>query len=98
MADVNALLMNTVMRELMGKIPDCHSCTLSKGEVMHIPQGWYVLEVATKGPLCYGVRKSFLVNTADGKTAYAKSKDMFHHDGRDVTKMLEVLKCFSFTI
>jgi hypothetical protein len=95
MADVNTLLMNSNVREMTGKLPLCQHCTLSKGEVMHIPQGWYVMEVATKGPLCYGVRKSFLVNTVDGKGAYAKSKDMFHHDGRDVAKMIEVLKCFT---
>ena len=72
MVGVHEFLMKDNVKDLGGKLPEMQCCIISKGEVMHIPQGWYVLELATKGPLCYGVRKSFMVDTVDGKSAYKK--------------------------
>lgn len=95
MVGVNEFLMKDNVKELAPKLPEMQCCTISKGEVMHIPQGWYVLELATKGPLCYGVRKSFMVDTVDGKSAYKKNKEMFEGDGRDVGKMSDLLKLFT---
>ena len=97
MADLHALMMKDDIKDSIDKIAQSAEflkCTLVKGEVLYIPQGWYVLELATKGPLCYGVRKSFLIDTVEGKTSYIKAKDMFAKDGRDVDKMMEILKCF----
>lgn len=94
---LNALIMNENIKDSMEKISQSAEflkCTLTKGEVLYIPQGWYVMEVASKGPLCYGVRKSFLLDTVEGKACYNKSKDMFKNDGRDVDKMDDILKCF----
>ena len=97
MVDLNALMMQDNIKDSMDKLSrsaDFLKCTLTKGEVLYIPQGWYVLEVAHKGPLCYGVRKSFLIDTVEGKASYTKAKDMFAKDGREVDKMLDILKCF----
>ena len=98
MSELNTLIMGENIKDSMDKISQSAEflkCTLTKGEVLYIPQGWYVMEVASKGPLCYGVRKSFLLDTVEGKACYNKSKDMFKHDERDVEKMVDILKCFS---
>ena len=97
MVDLHALMMQHNIKDSMAEIAasaEFLKCTLAKGELLYIPQGWYVLELASKGPLCYGVRKSFLIDTVEAKTSYIKAKDMFAKDGRDVNKMLEILKCF----
>ena len=97
MVDLHALMMSHNIKDSMGDIAasaEFMKCTLAKGELLYIPQGWYVLELASKGPLCYGVRKSLLIDTVEAKTSYIKAKDMFAKDGRDVNKMLEILKCF----
>ena len=73
--------------ELSEKIPNIVHCKLAKNSILWIPTGWFVLDTASSGPLCYGMRKSVFLNLPSCKTSYLKSKHMFHLDGRDVSKM-----------
>ena len=62
---------------------------------MYVPAGYVVLEDVTKGPLCFGVRKSFFHNTMEEKAAYSLCIEMMKADKRDCQKMDEIIGCFS---
>jgi hypothetical protein len=99
MSELNALIMGENIKDSMDKISQSAEflkCTLTKGEVLYIPQGWYVMEVASKGPLCYGVRKSFLLDTVEGKACYNKSKNMLQIPSWRVYLFRVVLRLYLF--
>ena len=74
-------------KQLSETIPNIVHCKLTKNSVLWIPTGWFVLETVSSGPLCDGMRKSVFLNMPSCKDSYSKSKQMFHIDGRDVSKM-----------
>ena len=72
-----------------------YSITLTKGQVMFVPPGWFVIESWKKGPLLFGVRKSLFIDLPSSKVSFAKCIAMCAADGKDVTKMKEILAKFS---
>lgn len=67
-------------------------CTLRQNEVIYVPMGWLLLEKASSSsPLVYGVRKSFMIATAESKKGYAFMHDLFEADKRNVSRMADIL-------
>ena len=65
--------------------------TLSKGQMLWIPTGWYACEFVAKGPLCLGCRKSVFLNTKDGQAAYLAAIAM-HPGGATGNKSVEAIR------
>jgi hypothetical protein len=86
-ADVDAATLET-----MGC--DVHTATFAKGQLLYIPAGYYVFEVCTKGPLCFGIRKSIFINNVTSSESYGRVVKMTEADGREVTRMKVVLEKF----
>ncbi len=70
------------IESLKSSCPSIVSARVGKDELLYVPAGYFVLESTTKGPLCYGVRKSFFLKK--DKQAHAKSKELIAGGGRDV--------------
>ena len=68
------------------------SVVCQAGTVLYVPEGWLVLEVVTKGPLCFGLRKSVFLKSHKG--GYEKVKGLLAADKRDVSKMDQILGLF----
>jgi hypothetical protein len=85
-ADLNPLL----QRDL-----NIHFGTISKGQVVYIPAGYFIIEHVAKGPLCFGARKSFFINLPSHKDSYQKAKTMFEADGRAIERMDQILSEFA---
>jgi hypothetical protein len=90
----NSLLPATV-DSLQASGVQIHSSRFGKNEMLYIPAAWVILETCTKGPLCFGVRKSVFVDNARGKCSYGKILAMMQKDKRDVSKMEIILKKFA---
>jgi hypothetical protein len=73
--------------------PNIITATCEAGSALYVPAGYFVLESVDMGPLCFGVRKSFFLQSS--KQAYKKAKELMLADSRDVKKMDEILGCFS---
>ena len=87
-----ALTSDTLDAEtLKNTCPKIFTAYCAKGSMLYVPTGFLVAESVCKGPLCYGVRKSFFLH--EGRLAYKKTRDMLKASGRDVAKMDEVLAC-----
>ena len=59
---------------------------------LYVPCGYMVLDHVVKGPLCFGLRKSFF--HVRGKADYELACKMLQNDGRDVAKMSEIISKF----
>ena len=71
---------------------------ISKGDVFYVPAGWIILEAATVGPLCYGVRKSFFVDRHKVHLSYKAGKSLIDAEGgRSTDIMAKIMDKFQAT-
>ena len=73
-------------------IPQLQTVKLTKGQVLYVPCGWFIIESVDKGPLCFGIRKSMFINSASDKAAYGKAKDMLAKNGAKVFRAHQELR------
>ena len=61
-------------------------------DVLVVPCGWLMSELAVSGPLLYGVRKSFIFKSMQHRSDYEVIQGLYAHQGKNVEKMQLALK------
>ena len=74
---------------------DIFSVTLSPSELLVIPPGFVVSERVIKGPLVYGIRKSFFVDAPSAGVDLKAVIEGFVQDGRNADRLSEVMSSFT---
>ena len=64
-------------------------------ELLYLPTGWLMSERSVTGPLIYGARKSFFLQTAQHKDAYIVAKNLLAGGNHSIHKMDEILEIWN---
>jgi len=85
----------TISRADLAKTcPKIFRARCKPASLLYVPAGYFVVEAATQGPLCFGVMQSLFLNS--DKEAYEHAIKINKADLRDVKVMEDLLaKCFS---
>ena len=68
----------------------------SQGQMIFIPQGWIIVEVAMVGSrLLYGYRNSFMQAGEEAKNEYACAISLYKSSARNTERMESILECMN---
>jgi hypothetical protein len=67
---------------------------VAQGNAIYVPAGYAIIECVSKGPLNFGLRKSFFLNMPKAKKSYAAAIALLKADGANVERMESILTRF----